>query len=139
MSIRIFYDEAGLRLTGWRKLVKVIRSIVEEENRIAGNISFIITGDREIKRINVEFLGHDYCTDVITFNYNKEEVVAGEIYISKDTVAVNAKEFCVSVQDELKRVIIHGVLHLTGMDDSTDEERQKMHEAEEKWLLRFCN
>ena len=138
MSIRIFYDKEGLRLKGIRKLVKVIRCIITEENRIPGDISFIITGDSELKSLNIEFLAHDYYTDVITFNYNKGDIVAGEIYISVDTVALNAEEFSVTVQEELKRVIIHGVLHLIGMEDTTEEERQIMHEAEDKWLQRSC-
>ncbi len=138
MSIRIFYDKEGIRLKGIRKLFDVIKSLITEENRIPGDISFIITGDSELKSLNIEFLAHDYYTDVITFNYNKGDIVAGEIYISVDTVALNAEEFSVTVQEELKRVIIHGVLHLVGMEDTTEEERQIMHEAEDKWLQRSC-
>jgi rRNA maturation RNase YbeY len=138
LSIRIFYDKEGIRLKGIRKLFDVIKSLITEENRIPGDISFIITGDSELKSLNIEFLAHDYYTDVITFNYNKGDIVAGEIYISVDTVALNAEEFSVTVQEELKRVIIHGVLHLVGMEDTTEEERQIMHEAEDKWLQRSC-
>ncbi len=91
-------------------------------------------GDKELKNINNEFLEHDYFTDVITFNYNKGDIVNGEIYVSKDTVTANASDYKVSVQDELKRVIIHGVLHLTGLDDKTEEDREEMHKSENRWL-----
>jgi probable rRNA maturation factor len=134
LSIRIFYEEPGIRLKGWRKLLVVIKSILLEVNRIPGDITFVVTNDKELKSINQEFLEHDYYTDVITFNYNKDDVINGEIYISKDTVAENAREFNVKVQEELKRVIIHGVLHLTGMDDRNEAEREVMHEAENRWL-----
>jgi probable rRNA maturation factor len=139
LSIRIYYDEDGIRLKGWRNLVKVIKNIIAEGNRLPGDISFIITGDSEIKNINNEFLGHDFNTDVITFDYNKGDIVAGEIYISKDTVKDNAADYNVSLQEELKRVIIHGVLHLMGMDDSSEEERNAMHEVEDRWLLMTNN
>jgi rRNA maturation RNase YbeY len=71
---------------------------------------------------------------VITFNYNKGDFVNGEVYISKDTVSENANEYNVKVQEEFKRVIIHGVLHLTGKDDKTDADREIMHESENRWL-----
>jgi probable rRNA maturation factor len=137
LSIRIFYNDEGVRLKGWRKIVKVIRNIVEESNKIAGDISFIITDDAEIRDINKEFLSHDYNTDVITFNYNVGNVISGEIYISHETVSLNAIDFGVLFQDELRRVVIHGVLHLMGMDDSDEEQRNAMHEEEDRWLVRL--
>jgi probable rRNA maturation factor len=115
-------------------MVSVIESIIFEAKMIPGDISFIITGDTEIRNINREFLDHDYFTDVITFNYNKGNIVGGEIYISKDTVVSNAKEYKVNMQDELKRVIIHGVLHLTDLDDKTEGEREIMRKSEDRWL-----
>lgn len=135
MSIRIFYDVEGVRLNGWLKLVKIIRQKVNERQYKVGDLNFIITGDSEIRSLNVKYLEHDYFTDVITFNYNEGNRVGGEIYISIDTVAINAEDYGVSVQDELKRVIIHGVLHLLGMNDITEEERKQMRTEEDKWLL----
>lgn len=134
MSIRIFYEEPGVRLKGWRKLTVAIKSIILEAKMLPGDVSVIIVGDKELKNINNEFLEHDYFTDVITFKYNKGDIVNGEIYVSKDTVTANASDYKVSVQDELKRVIIHGVLHLTGLDDKTEEDREEMHKSENRWL-----
>jgi probable rRNA maturation factor len=137
LSIRIFYNDEGVRLKGWRKIVKVVRGIVEERNKIAGDISFIITDDSEIRDINKEFLSHDYNTDVITFNYNKGDVISGEIYISHETVSLNAYDFGVTFQEELRRVIIHGVLHLMGLDDSDEQQREAMHKEEDRWLMKL--
>ncbi len=99
-----------------------------------GNLSVIITDDVTVRNINIEFLEHDYYTDVITFNYNSEELISGEIYISIDTVRENASNYRISLNDEMSRVIIHGVLHLTGFDDKTETDKARMRKAEDYWL-----
>lgn len=134
MSIRIFYDETDFRLKGWRKLVKLIKEIIRKEEKTPGEVSFIITNDEFLRKINVRFLEHDYNTDVITFNYNSGEVITGEVYISLETVKDNALNYEVSLLEEINRVIIHGVLHLAGYDDKKQEERRKMRMMEDYWL-----
>ena len=111
-----------------------MESIVSEEGKTYGDVSFIITSDENILIINKEFLNHDFYTDVITFDYCEDDVVNGEIYISIDTVRNNSKIFEVKLLDELFRVMIHGVLHLCGYDDKTDEQKVVMRQNEEKWL-----
>ena len=134
MSIRIFYDETNFRLKDWKKTVKIIQEVIAKEEKISGDLNFIITNDNNLKEINIEFLEHDYNTDVISFNYNQGNVINGEVYISLERVRENALNYNVSLKEELLRVIIHGVLHLVGYDDSTEEERAEMRKMEDFWM-----
>ena len=90
--------------------------------------------DEKILEVNREYLGHDYYTDVITFDYDEDDTVSGDIVISLDTVRTNAEQFGKSYDDELHRVIIHGILHLCGINDKGPGEREIMEAAENKAL-----
>ena len=134
MSIKIYYDQTRYRVKGWRKISKLLKEVIGKEKKISGDLSFVITDDENLREINRKFLEHDYNTDVITFNYNSGNVVNGEIYISMETVRVNALNYKVSLKTEMDRVIIHGVLHLVGYDDKTSVKASKMRKMEDFWL-----
>jgi rRNA maturation RNase YbeY len=134
LSIRIFYDSTKYRFKGWRKARKLLDRVIRNSNMNSGDLSIIITTDENLKNINIEFLNHYYYTDVITFNYSKEKQLNGEIYISRERVKENANNYNVSLNDEMLRVMIHGVLHLTGYDDKTNDQKRVMRAMEEIWL-----
>jgi rRNA maturation RNase YbeY len=93
--------------------------------------------DAEITRINVQYLQHDYATDIITFDYSEGKRISGEIYISLDTLRSNAQDLNIDFHQELLRVMAHGVLHLCGLKDKTKVEQQKMREEEELCMKEF--
>ena len=134
MSIRIFYDETNFRFKDWKKAVKIIKEVIAKEEKISGDLNFIITNYTSLRQINIEFLEHDYFTDVISFNYNSGNSINGEVYVSLDRVKENSLNYNVSLKNELFRVIIHGVLHLLGYNDSSEEERSEMRKLEDYWM-----
>lgn len=135
MSIQIFYDRIDFRVKGWRKVKKLVEKVISEVDKVSGDLNFIITDDNSLKKINIEFLQHNYFTDVISFNYSSEGKISGEVYISLDTVKINAINYNVSLDRELVRVIVHGVLHLCGYEDKYSKEKLEMKKKEEYWLF----
>ena len=119
------------------KLEKLFKEIVLKENKKLGEIQLVFLKDQEILKINREFLSHNYFTDVIAFEYNKKGTISGDICIGTGSVARNAKQYKTLFQDELIRVIIHGVLHLLGYDDGIKESREQMKIKEDFYLEVF--
>lgn len=112
-----------------------IKHIASVNNKKIGELSYIFCSDEYILNINKEHLNHDYYTDIITFNYNENDVLGGDVFISVDTVASNAAEYGNGVfKDELERVIIHGLLHLIGYNDKTEKEQDEMTIKEDEAL-----
>ncbi|HOD69112.1 MAG TPA: rRNA maturation RNase YbeY [Bacteroidaceae bacterium] len=119
-----------------RKAVRTwITAVVDGyDNRKVGRLNYIFCNDDRILEVNRQFLGHDYYTDIITFDYSEPGVVSGDMYISLETVKTNSSKFGTSYDEELMRVMIHGVLHLCGIDDKGPGERAVMEAAENRAL-----
>ena len=108
-----------------------VREVAKSYGKVVGDINYIFVDDETILDINRRFIGHDYYTDHIGFDYSQGNALSGDIYISLDTVRTNAELFGVRPHQELRRSIIHGLLHLCGLRDKTPEERQQMQQAED--------
>ena len=111
-----------------------IETVAATYDRRIGEIGYMFVDDEKILEINRDYLGHDYYTDIITFDYDERDVLNGDIVISVDTVHSNAEQFGKSFDDELHRVIIHGILHLCGINDKGPGERELMEAAEDRAL-----
>ena len=111
-----------------------VKNTAATYNKKVGDINYIFVDDETMLDINRRFIGHDYYTDHIGFDYSKDDSLSGDIYISLDTVRTNAELYQVEPEEELRRIIIHGLLHLCGFRDKTDEERELMQQAEDKAL-----
>jgi metalloprotein, YbeY family len=117
-----------------RETTRWIKKVAATYGRKVGEIGYMFVNDEKILEVNNEYLGHDYYTDVITFDYCEGNILNGDIVISLDTVCTNAEKFGKTYEDELYRVIIHGVLHLCGINDKGPGEREIMEENENKAL-----
>lgn len=107
-----------------------ILKVIDINEHILGDITYIFCSDEYILNVNKEYLNHNYYTDIITFNYNDGSAVSGDLFISLDTVKSNSELFKTTFEVELHRVIIHGILHLIGYDDQTDEDQKEMTNQE---------
>ena len=125
-----FYFETDFQLEDQEQLREWIKSVIENRGCEEGDIAYIFCDDDYLHKINLQFLEHDTFTDIISFDYSLGKQLHGEIYISVDRVRENASQFKVSFLDELHRVMIHGILHYTGLSDKTSAESDAMREAE---------
>jgi rRNA maturation RNase YbeY len=137
LNIGIFYNGIGWRVRNSKNHRNWISRIIEMEGFRKGTLNFIFSSRDFIHDLNLGYLGHDYETDVITFNDNEGDMINGEIYISVDNVRENATRFSVTMSEEIRRVMAHGVLHLCGYDDNDEEEVKRMREKEEECLKMY--
>lgn len=117
-----------------RETTAWIRRVAATYGRKVGEVGYMFVNDERILEVNREYLGHDYYTDIITFDYDEDDVINGDLVISLDTVRTNAEKFGKDYDEELHRVIIHGILHLCGINDKGPGEREIMEAAENKAL-----
>lgn len=140
MKITFDTEDVKFALKNKTQLKRWIISTIEKKKRKAGEIVFVFCSDEHLLNINNEYLNHDTYTDIITFDYSKDNhllPISGDIFISVDRVKENAKKFSKSFEEELHRVIIHGVLHLLGYTDKTKKAKAEMTKEEDACLEAF--
>ena len=132
----ILYYNEGCEMPSIKKQEtnNCIKEVAALHNCKVGNISYIFCNDEKILEINKQYLDHDYYTDIITFDYTENSKIGGDIFISVDTVRSNSEEFNTNYDEELHRVIIHGILHLCGINDKDPGERENMTRCENEAL-----
>lgn len=130
MAITFHSQMKGFKLRNPSKIKPWIKKIISSEKKICGELSFVFMSDEELLKINRRFLNHDTYTDIITFDYTEEKKINGEIMISVERVAENSEKLNTEFDEELRRVIIHGVLHLCGYKDKSRADKKTMREKE---------
>lgn len=117
-----------------QKIITWILQVIHKEKHKAGEISIVITDDKYLLQINKKYLSHNYYTDIISFQYSHNQIISGDLLISIDRIKENAKIYKVKTEDELHRVIIHGILHFLGYTDKTKSQQKLMKQKEDYYL-----
>lgn len=133
-KIQILCEGVESPAVDFEKVARWIVEVAKSHNKIVGPLTYIFCNDEKIIEVNRQFLQHDYYTDIITFDYSRGKLISGDMFISLDTVASNAELVGAAYRTELHRVIIHGVLHLCGIDDKGEGEREIMEGFENEAL-----
>lgn len=134
MAIAFYAEDTKLPAIKKRAVGNWVKEVAATYGKKVGDISYIFCSDEKILEVNRQYLQHDYYTDIITFDYCEGDRLSGDLFISLDTIRTNAEQFGASYEDELHRVIIHGILHLCGINDKGPGEREIMEAAENKAL-----
>ena len=138
MAISYYAEEVSFPAIKKRETSEWIRRVAEKHGKKCGDIAYIFCSDEKILAVNREYLQHDYYTDIITFDYTQGNRISGDIFISIDTVSSNAEEYHTSLDEEIHLIIIHGILHLCGINDKGEGEREVMTAHENDALkMRF--
>jgi probable rRNA maturation factor len=137
MVITFQNQDIAFTLKDKLKIKAWIKRVIEAEKKTLGQLNFVFTSDKNLLATNIQFLNHNTYTDIITFDYCEAQKINGDIIISVERVRENAKTFKVVFEDELKRVIIHGVLHLCGYKDKSKKDVEQMRSKENLALRKF--
>ena len=132
--IRYYREDTKFDLKGKLQNNRWLKEVAEREGRKIGDINIIFCSDSYLLDVNKKYLGHDYYTDIITFDYCEKDILSGDLFISVDCVRDNASFYGTEFSNELNRVMVHGVLHLIGYDDHTDEDISVMRSKENTYL-----
>lgn len=137
MSIRFSTQSVNYDLQEQKKVKKWLSDVITRRGKSVGNINYLFCDDEYLLVVNRQYLDHDTYTDIITFDYVSGGLISGDILISLDRVGENAEKFGVTFDHELHRVLVHGILHLLGQGDKSDEEAREMRRLEEEALALF--
>jgi len=132
--IRYYNEDIDMPLLDTGKIARWLPRVAALHDKTLGDINYIFCSDRKILEVNRQYLGHDYYTDIITFDETKEPCIAGDLFISLETVASNAEMMQTEFDEELHRVLVHGVLHLCGLKDKQEDQAARMRQEERKAL-----
>ena len=132
--VSYFFENTDFKLKGKTRIKQWLKLVAESEIFTLGNVSVIFCSDNYILDINQRYLQHDYFTDIITFDYTEGTKISGDLFISVDSVRENSIEYGTEFEDELHRVIVHGILHLIGYDDDSEEDIKVMRAKEDYYL-----
>lgn len=132
--IRYFSEDISFTYSGKRLANRWLKAVSEAEHKTIGNIAIIFCSDAYLLQINKKYLQRDTFADIITFDYCEGDLLSGDLFISIDTVRDNAAYYGTVFTEELNRVIVHGLLHLVGFDDRTEDERRIMRKKEDEYL-----
>jgi probable rRNA maturation factor len=134
MDISFYSEDVDMPDFNRNVVVEWIRQAIQSENKDTGDCSIIFCSDKYLLEINKKYLNHDYFTDIVAFDYGENNIVSGDLFISVDRVKDNAAYYDVDVNQELHRVMIHGIMHLCGYKDSNESEQKQMREKENHYL-----
>jgi probable rRNA maturation factor len=133
-KIEIFYEDIRPVKIRKKHVISAINNLINKELKLLGDVVIILCSDKYLLNMNIEYLQHNYYTDIITFNYVEGKLISGDLFISIERVKENSIEFNSIWIKELYRVIFHGVLHLIGYNDKTADEKKLMREKEDLYL-----
>ena len=134
-----YFSQNKFNLKEKQKRKKWLKFAVENEKTKLGEINYIFCSDEQLLEINIEHLQHDFYTDIITFDYREKDIISGDIFISTDRVEENAKINHACFEEELNRVLVHGILHIIGYKDKTDEDSKLMRTKENYYINYYKN
>jgi len=134
MSIKYFNEDVPFPKLKKRRTTNWIKETIRQEGKVIGDISFVFCSDDYLLEVNRKYLTHDYYTDIITFDYVENDVISGDIFISIDRIKENAIQFSTTMENELNRVLVHGILHLLGYNDKIKKDKALMTVKEDYYL-----
>lgn len=135
MAIHFHEKEVSVGIKNKNLLKKWLKDLIVQEHAIPGQINIVFTSDSNVLELNRNYLSRNYLTDIITFDCSDNQAIAGDLFISITRVKENSESFDVTFNKELKRVIVHGILHLLGYGDRTETEKSLMRQMEDRYLL----